>query len=78
VKKITNMIAKGLRNYYMKEMVCRTCRYHKTTTLTPEYLRCPKCKNLLTFRWVDLGRKLDYSEYYTKKTAKRMNKGGAP
>jgi len=77
MKIITSMIARKGKEYYMLEAYCPQCGYKKTVPIDKKNinLRCLDCKRKLRFRWISIGNKIDYTEYFTEKTNRRMRQG---
>ena len=79
MKLITPMIAQDTDGkLYMKIAKCWTigCNYKKPVMIREKHPpRCPLCGGRTIFKFVYVGDKLDYSEYFSKKQAKAMARG---
>ena len=78
-KIITPMIIKREKEFFMLEAYCFWCGYKKVIPVRQynQKVYCPRCRRVLRKRWISLGTKLDYSEYFTKKVDRRMKRGKA-
>jgi hypothetical protein len=63
--------------YFMREAYCKHCKdYHKTVAITDKYpYKCIYCRTNMQYRWVNIGKKLDYGQYFSKRSQKRMARG---
>ena len=59
----------------MRLATCRYCDYKKTVPLNTKFLRCIHDKTVMDLKLIDVGKGLDYQDYYSKKNTKNMQKG---
>lgn len=80
-KLITPMIIQRADGYfYMREVSCptQTCSNYgvrKSVPIQQGVMRCPICRRPLNTYWKSLGPKLDYTDYFSPKTDKKMRRG---
>lgn len=74
MQKVTPMIGKrysshGRWEYFMKNAICRNCGKVRTVQIAETRKRCT-CGQLMIFKWVSQGYKLDYTEYFAQEELK--------
>ena len=75
MRMVTPMIGYKEGNYYMKEVFCIECGSKKVIPLKNRPPRCLHCKRTMSIRWKLIGNEVDYKDYYSKKSARRMRRG---
>lgn len=61
--------------YWMRLAYCSVCNYKKIVPIQESGHRCIYCKRILNYKWKELGDKLDYDEYFSPRTNKKMKRG---